>query len=117
MHDNQVTYARFLGLPKDKVRLIYLQGAGCFGMNGHEDAAADAAMLSRAVGKPVRVQWSRADELGWDPKGPPQLIDLKATLDADGQIVDWRTDMWIPQTTKGLLNIPLLGPQAAGLNV
>ena len=64
IHDNQVTYARFLGLPKDKVRLIYLQGAGCFGMNGHEDAAADAAMLSRAVGKPVRVQWSRADELG-----------------------------------------------------
>ena len=116
MHDNQVTYARFLGLPKDKVRLIYLQGAGCFGMNGHEDAAADAAILSRAVGKPVRVQWSRADEHGWDPKGPPQLIDLKATLDADGQIVDWRTDMWIPQTTKGLLNIPLLGPQAAGLD-
>ena len=116
MHDNQVTYARFLGLPKDKVRLIYLQGAGCFGMNGHEDAAADAAILSRAVGKPVRVQWSRADEHGWDPKGPPQLIDLKATLDADGQIVDWHTDMWIAQTTKGLLNIPLLGPQAAGLD-
>jgi nicotinate dehydrogenase subunit B len=116
MHDNQVTYARFLGLPKDKVRLIYLEGSGCYGMNGHEDAAADAAILSRAVGRPVRVQWSRADELGWDPKGPPQLLDIKGTVGADGQILAWRTDMWIPQTTKGLLNIPLLGPQAAGLD-
>ena len=64
----------------------------------------------------MRVQGMRYEGHGWDPKGPPQLIDLKATLDADGQIVDWRTDMWIPQTTKGLLNIPLLGPQAAGLD-
>lgn len=116
MHDNRVTYARFLGLPLDKVRLIYLEGSGCYGMNGHEDAAADAAILSRAVGRPVRVQWSRADELGWDPKGPPQLLDLAGSVDAEGRILDWRTEMWIPQTTKGLLNIPLLGPQAAGLD-
>jgi nicotinate dehydrogenase subunit B len=116
MHDNRVTYARFLGLPEDKVRLIYLEGSGCYGMNGHEDAAADAAILSRAVGRPARVQWSRADEHGWDPKGPPQLLDITGTVDADGRILDWRTEMWIPQTTKGLLNIPLLGPQAAGLD-
>jgi len=114
-HDNRATFARFLGLPEDKVRLIYLEGSGCYGMNGHEDAAADAAILSRAVGRPVRVQWSRADEHGWDPKGPPQLLDVTGTVDADGRILDWRTEMWIPQTTKGLLNIPLLGPQAAGL--
>jgi CO/xanthine dehydrogenase Mo-binding subunit len=116
IHDNQTTFARFLGLPKDKVRLIYLEGSGCYGMNGHEDAAADAAILSQAVGRPVRVQWSRADEHGWDPKGPPQLLDLMGVVGADGQILDWRTDMWIPQTTRGLLNIPLLGPQAAGLD-
>lgn len=116
MHDNRVTYARFLGLPLDKVRLIYLEGSGCYGMNGHEDAAADAAILSREVGRPVRVQWSRADELGWDPKGPPQLLDLSGSVDTEGRILDWRTEMWIPQTTKGLLNIPLLGPQAAGLD-
>jgi nicotinate dehydrogenase subunit B len=116
MHDNRVTYARFLGLPEDKVRLIYLEGSGCYGMNGHEDAAADAAIVSRAVGRPVRVQWSRADEHGWDPKGPPQLLDLSGAIDASGRILDWRTEMWIPQTTKGLLNIPLLGPQAAGLD-
>ena len=116
IHDNQATFARFLGLPKDKVRLIYLEGSGCYGMNGHEDAAADAAILSQAVGRPVRVQWSRADEHGWDPKGPPQLLDIMGVVGADGQILDWRTDMWVPQTTRGLLNIPLLGPQAAGLD-
>ena len=116
IHDNQTTYARFLRLPKDKVRLIYLEGSGCYGMNGHEDAAADAAILSQAVGRPVRVQWSRADEHGWDPKGPPQLLDITGVMGASGQILDWRTDMWIPQTTRGLLNIPLLGPQAAGLD-
>ena len=69
-HGNRNTFARFLGLPREKVRLIYLEGSGCYGMNGHEDAAADAAILSRAVGRPVRVQWSREDEHGWDPEGP-----------------------------------------------
>ena len=63
--------------PED-VRCIYLEGSGCYGRNGHEDAAADAALLAKAVGRPVRVQWSRADEHGWDPKGPPTLIDLRA---------------------------------------
>ena len=115
-HDNQITFARFLGLPMDKVRLIYLEGSGCYGMNGHEDAAADAAILSQAVGRPIRVQWSREDELGWDPKGPPQLLDITGVVSADAHILEWRTDMWIPQTTRGLLNIPLLGPQAAGLD-
>src|SRR5262249_45592887 len=63
-HGNRNTFARFLSLPREKVRLIYLEGSGCYGMNGHEDAAADAAILSRAVGRPVRVQWSREDEHG-----------------------------------------------------
>ena len=98
------------------MRLIYLEGSGCYGMNGHEDAAADAAILSRAVGRPVRVQWSREDELGWDPKGPPQLLDISGAVSADGRILDWRTEMWMPQTTRGLPNIPLLAPEAAGLD-
>jgi len=115
-HGNRITFARFLGLPKEKVRLIYLEGSGCFGMNGHEDAAADAAILSRAVGRPVRVQWSREDELGFDPKGPPQLIDIFGAIDAEGRILDWRTELWLPRATPGLPNIPLLGPEAAGLD-
>jgi nicotinate dehydrogenase subunit B len=115
-HGNQTTFAGFLGLPKDKVRLIYLEGSGCYGMNGHEDAAADAAILSRAVGRPVRVQWTREDELGWDPKGPPQLITISGSVAPDGRILDWRTELWIPKTTRGLPNIPLLAPEAAGLD-
>jgi nicotinate dehydrogenase subunit B len=114
-HGNQTSFAKFLGLSKEKVRMIYLEGSGCYGMNGHEDAAADAAILSRAIGRPVRVQWSREDELGWDPKGPPQLIGISGAVSADGRILDWRTEMWIPKTTRGLPNIPLLAPEAAGL--
>jgi nicotinate dehydrogenase subunit B len=115
-HGNRNTFARFLGLPKEKVRLIYIEGSGCYGMNGHEDAAADAAIVSRAIGAPVRVQWSREDELGFDPKGPPQLLDISATIGADGRILDWRTEMWLPKTTPGLPDIPLLGPAAAGID-
>jgi nicotinate dehydrogenase subunit B len=115
-HGNRKTFARFLGLPQEKVRLIYLDGAGCYGMNGQEDAAADAAIASRAVGRPVRVQWSREDEHGWDPKGPPQLLDISGAVGADGRILAWRTEMWLPQMTRGLPDIPLLGPAAAGLD-
>jgi nicotinate dehydrogenase subunit B len=115
-HGNRKTFARFLRLAEEKVRLIYLDGAGCYGMNGHEDAAADAAILSRAVGRPVRVQWSRQDELGWDPKGPPQLIDISGVVHPTELIIEWRTAMWLPQTTRGLPDIPLLAPAAAGLD-
>ena len=114
-HKYRPHFARFLGLAAEKVRLVYLDGAGCYGMNGHEDAAADAALLSRAVGRPVRVQWMREDEHGWDPKGPPQLLELQASLDGNGRIAAWQAEMWIPQATKGLPNIPLLSPAAAGL--
>jgi nicotinate dehydrogenase subunit B len=114
-HGNRDTFARFLGLSREKVRLIYLDGSGCYGMNGHEDAAADAAILSRSVARPVRVQWSREDEHGWDPKGPPQLLDVSGVVDGAGRILEWRTEMWLPHTTQGLPNVPLLAPEAAGL--
>jgi nicotinate dehydrogenase subunit B len=114
-HRYRNTFAHFLGLPPDRVRLVYLDGSGCYGMNGHDDAAADAAILSQAVGRPVRVQWMRHDEHGWDPKGPPQLLDLAGVVDAEGRVLDWRTEMWLAEATKGLPNIPLLAPAAAGL--
>jgi nicotinate dehydrogenase subunit B len=114
-HRYQGAYARMFGLPKEKVRLIYVDGAGCYGMNGHDDAAADAVLLSKATGQPVRVQWSREDELGWDPKGPPQLLELRAALDDGGRIAHWEAEMWVPMATANLAHVPLLAPREAGL--
>jgi CO/xanthine dehydrogenase Mo-binding subunit len=88
--------APLLELPPDAVRLIYMEGAGCYGQNGSDDVAADAALLSQAAGKPVRVQWSREDEFAWEPKGPAMLTELRAGLDAEGRIVGWRSEVWTP---------------------
>lgn len=114
-HRFRQAFADFLGLPTQAVRLVYLDGAGCYGMNGHDDAAADAALLSRAVGRPMRVQWMREDEHRLDPKGPPQLISVEGVLGTDGGIAAWRTEMWIAKATASLPSVPLLGPLAAGL--
>jgi nicotinate dehydrogenase subunit B len=57
----------------------------------------------------------REDEHGWDPKGPPQLLALEAALDADARIAAWRSELWLPMATANLPNMPLLGPQAAGI--
>ena len=114
-HRFRETIAKILGMDKAAVRVVYLDGSGCYGMNGHDDAAADAALLSRAVGRPVRVQWTREDEHGWDPKGPPQLLSLEGALTSDGRISAWRTEMWLPRATASLPNMPLLAPDAAGI--
>ena len=79
------------------IRIRYLDGAGCYGRNGHEDATADAALISKLTGKPVRVQWMREDEHGWDPKGPPTLVEISAGLDAQGNIVGWDSELWVPK--------------------
>jgi len=65
---------KLFGLPADKTRVIFMPGAGSYGGNGNDDAAADAVLLSKLVHSPVRVQWMRHDEHGWDPKGPAQLL-------------------------------------------
>ena len=114
-HKLRQVLARGLSLPEDKVRVVYLDGAGCYGMNGHDDAAADAALLARELGKPVRVQWSREDEHGWDPKGPPQLLDLRAAMDANGNIVSWESEAWLPVNTPNLFNRSMLAFAAAGI--
>jgi len=82
--------------PKD-VHIQYLDGAGCYGRNGHEDCTADAALISKLIGKPVRVQWSREDEHGWDPKGPPTLVEISGGLDAQGNIIAWDSELWVPK--------------------
>ena len=115
-HRFREAFARILGLPRETVRLIYVDGAGSYGQNGAEDAACDAALLSRAVGRPVRVQWMREDEHGWDPKGPPQLLDLRVAVGEGGDVLAWETRAWLPAATQGLPNIPLLAPIEAGIN-
>jgi nicotinate dehydrogenase subunit B len=105
--------AKIFGIPLDKLRLIYLDGSGSYGTNGANDAAADALLLSKTLGKPVRVQWMRQDEHGWDPKGPPQLLDVRGGIDAQGRIAAWETQMWVPVNVRG--SRPLLAPDAAGL--
>jgi CO/xanthine dehydrogenase Mo-binding subunit len=114
-HAFRGTIATALDLPREAVRVIYVDGSGCYGMNGHDDAAADAALLSKAVGRPVRVQWSREDEHGWDPKAPPQLLALEGMVGEDGKISAWRTEMWIPKATASLPHMPLLALDAAGI--
>ena len=103
-----------LSLAPDDVRCIYVEGAGCYGRNGHEDAAADAALLAKAASRPVRVQWSRADEHGWDPKGPPTLIDLRAAIDTAGNVTAWELEFFVPQAVGGL-DVPLTAATLARL--
>jgi nicotinate dehydrogenase subunit B len=115
VHGLQATCARLLGLERERVRVIYRDGAGSYGPNGADDAAAEAALLSKAIGKPVRVQWSRQEEHGLDPKGPAQLLELRAVVDAEGELTVWETQAWLPLATANLPNIPLLSAEAAGL--
>jgi CO/xanthine dehydrogenase Mo-binding subunit len=115
VHGLQNTLARTLGVERAQVRVVYMDGAGSYGANGADDAAMEAALLSRAVGRPVRVQWSRQEEHGLDPKGPAQMLDLRAAVDKDGEIVAWETQAWLPIATANLPNIPLLSLDAAGI--
>ena len=94
--------AKMLSMRPDDVRCIYVEGAGCYGRNGHEDAAADAALIARETGLPVRVQWMREDEHGWDPKGPPTLLDYQAALDDKGNVLGWQSEVFIPDRPKDI---------------
>ena len=114
-HNLRKQLAKMFGLPLESVRCIYVEGSGCYGRNGHEDAAADAALLAKAVGRPVRVQWSRADEHGWDPKGPPTLIDLRAGIDGSGAVTAWDAEFFIPQQTPNVSLVPLVAAMLSGM--
>jgi nicotinate dehydrogenase subunit B len=107
-HTLRKQLAKMFELPVEDVRCIYVEGSGCYGRNGHEDAAADAALLAKSVGRPVRAQWSRADEHGWDPKGPPTLIDLRAGMDGTGTVIAWDSEFFIPQQTPNAFFVPLI---------
>jgi CO/xanthine dehydrogenase Mo-binding subunit len=93
---NRRDLAKFLGLPVEKVRLIWVEASGSYGRLGCDDAAADAAFLSQAVGKPVRVQWARHEENQWEPMFPAMLFEMRAGLDAQGKIVAFDLQHWLP---------------------
>ena len=95
VYPDRKAIAQMLGMPPEKVRVIHMEGSGCYGHNGADDAAADAALLATHVpGRPVRVQWMREQEHAWEPFGPAMLARVRASLDASGRIVDWEYGVW-----------------------
>jgi len=88
------TTAAILGVKPESVRVIYTRGAGCYGINGADTVSYDAAVLSQAVAKPVRVQLSRKDEMAWENYGNLFAIDQRVGLDASGAIVSWDYEAW-----------------------
>ena len=87
--------AQALALDASAIRVTHVVGPGCYGHNGADDAAFDAALVARAVpGRPVLLKWSRADEHQWEPFGAPGLVELRALLGADGRIAEWSHDVW-----------------------
>ena len=86
--------ALLLGIPPDNVRVVYTRGSGCYGINGADTVAYDAALMSQATGKPVRVQLSRKDEMAWENYGFAYAIDQRAGVSADGTITVWDHEAW-----------------------
>jgi CO/xanthine dehydrogenase Mo-binding subunit len=107
------TIARLFELAPEKLRVVFVEGSGSYGTNGADHAAADAVLISKTIQQPVRVQWSRQDELAWDPKGPQQLLELRAGVNESGDIAAWDTQMWIPVNRRGARI--LLAAGAAGI--
>jgi CO/xanthine dehydrogenase Mo-binding subunit len=109
-HQARRDMAELLGIPVENVEVTWVEASGQYGRNGLEPVMADAALLSRAVGRPVRVQWMRWDSHGWDPKEPPIVQDLEGALDAAGNVTAWRHHMWVPT----LSNTRLLASELIG---
>jgi CO/xanthine dehydrogenase Mo-binding subunit len=87
--------SKALKLPAPSIRCIHVEGSGCYGHNGADDVALDAALLARGVaGRPVRLQWMRDDEFKWEPYGPAMVMRAKAALDRQGRVADWEYELW-----------------------
>lgn len=87
--------AKLLDIPPDRVRVIYVRGSGCYGLNGADAVSFDAAMLSQAVGRPVRLQFSRQDEMMWENFGSACVIEHRAGVGSDGRITVWHRENWV----------------------
>jgi CO/xanthine dehydrogenase Mo-binding subunit len=95
VYPDRAGIAQMLKMQPSSVRLIHVEGSGCYGHNGADDAAADAALIARAMpGVPIRVQWTREQEHAWEPYGPAMVTKLKASLDEAGRIADWNFEVW-----------------------
>jgi nicotinate dehydrogenase subunit B len=90
------TAAMVLGLKPENLHVIFRRGSGCYGLNGADTVTYDAALLSQAVGKPVRVQLSRKDEMAWENYGNAFVMEERAGLDAQGNIIAWDHESWSP---------------------
>jgi len=103
--------ALVLKIPLENITVEHLEGAGCYGHNAADDVALDAVLLAKAAGgRPVRLQWSRADEMSHAPFGAAMTVEIEADLDAGGEIVDWRHSVWSNGHTArpGRANLPAL---------
>lgn len=100
---------RLLKLGEGQIELIRLEAAGCYGRNCADDVCADAALLSRAVGAPVRVQLTREQEHQWEPKGTGQLMDVGAAIDAQGELLAYDFAVRYPSNDAPLLALLLTG--------
>ncbi|WP_262496018.1 xanthine dehydrogenase family protein molybdopterin-binding subunit [Nonomuraea sp. SYSU D8015] len=95
VHPLRTALAQVLGHPADRIEVRHVEGAGCYGHNGADDVALDAALLARAApGRPVQVRWSRQDELTWAPFGSAMSADVTAAVDATGMVCSWAYDVW-----------------------
>jgi nicotinate dehydrogenase subunit B len=95
VYPDRAAIAEMLKMPPASVRVIHVEGSGCYGHNGADDAAADAALIARAMpGTPVRVQWMREQEHAWEPFGPAMVTKLKASIGDDGKIADWNFEVF-----------------------
>ncbi len=104
--------AQTLDLDEGQIRVIHAEGAGCYGHNGADDVALDAALVARELpGRPISLKWTRWDEHAWEPYGSAMRLRLQASLSRQGEIIDWNHDVWsYPHSTR-----PALGLDTSGL--
>jgi nicotinate dehydrogenase subunit B len=95
VYPDRQAIAEMLQISPQQVRCIHVEGSGCYGHNGADDAAADAALIAHALpGRPIRVQWMREQEHSWEPFGPAMVTKVSAALDRNGTIIDWDYGVW-----------------------
>ncbi|HEV7446206.1 MAG TPA: molybdopterin cofactor-binding domain-containing protein [Steroidobacteraceae bacterium] len=95
VYPDRQALAEMLRMPQDRVHCIHVEGSGCYGHNGADDAAADAALIANSLpDRPIRLQWMREQEHSWEPFGPAMIAKARASLDSAGRIVDWEYGVW-----------------------